>query len=217
MPIIQYMQGRQNQIDQMPNQYQIIAQFADKLAEDLRQREMKSRLNQLITKDLVEESYEVDPGGKLKPVYKRKEQKAYPYTREEKIEFEGIKSKKSKSNIQRMMDGEMPIPQGYRIGYGSKGQAILEKEGKPKKKEYLFTIPPGEMDKPGWFTGKATVEKAREKARKGERLDSAEATLLVMQNIKTKEDLEELIEKSEEYARQGVDVQKIIDYYTQKE
>lgn len=117
-----------------PDIYQRISQMAQGITEGMRQREVKSRLDKYIREDRVTPEFEIDPAtGRYNVTYKTKEEREYPYTREEKIEFEGIKNPpEPKSNIQRIIDGEMPMPKGYQIGYGKEGKPILEKIEKKK-------------------------------------------------------------------------------------
>ena len=46
-----------------------------------------------------------------------------------------------------------------------------------------------------------------------EELTAEEATLVTVQNIKTKQDLEELLENRTEYEAAGVNIQAILDHY----
>ena len=72
---------------------------------------------------------------------------------------------------------------------------------KPKKQDYLFKLPPKE--KKGKFMGIFGKEQS-------------EGTFKVLQGVKTKQDLEELIENREAYEAEGVDVGEILEYFMEK-
>ena len=78
-----------------------------------------------------------------------------------------------------------------------------------RKKEYIMKSPP---DKVKGFFG-SSLEDVQKKLDEGKDLNGKEKTLLVMQNVKTKSDLEDLIENREQYINEGVDVNYVLEYY----
>lgn len=112
---------------------------------------------------------------------------------------------------------------------------------KERKKDYLLVIPPKELEtkKRGFWsqvgdamlrtimgrpTGviaeadrTATITEAKRKYARGEALIPEEATLLTMNAIKTKQDIEELLENREQYEAEGVDVRLILDFFAPPE
>lgn len=132
------------------------------------------------------------------------------------------------------------LPEGWsfeREVAGGKLKITSEKE----KRDYLLKIPPKELEakKKGFWsqfgdamlrniTGglagditeasrTATIEEVKRKYKAGEDLSADEATLLVINSIKTKQDIEELLENREQYEGKGVDVERILEFFTTEE
>ena len=139
-------------------------------------------------------------------------------------------------------DTDFTLPEGWsfetKVGGGKlKIGTKTDKE----KKDYLLKIPPKEFDakkKEFWprlgdamlstLTGRnpgdvteadrtATITEAKRKYTAGEALSSEEATILTMNSVKTKQDIEELLERREEYEEKGVDVEFILKFFTTEE
>lgn len=91
-----------------------------------------------------------------------------------------------------------------------------------KDKKHLSDLSPAETEG-GWFGfDKTTLDDAKQKMGlvsvgalpEDKALTPEEATLVTMQNIKTEEDIQELINDRAEYEKMGVNVQMILDYHT---
>ena len=87
--------------------------------------------------------------------------------------------------------------------YGEKAKEFEKfksglKAKKEPKKDYLLKLPPATRER-GFL-----------------RKDLSKNTFKVIGNIKTKQDLEELIQNREEYQRAGTDIQYILNYFTGK-
>ena len=129
---------------------------------------------------------------------------------------------------------EVRPEQDFRLPWEYKGERLTiksPKERKEEKRDYLLRIPPKtveEKKKTNWarwfgYMGAeepevaTTITEAKRKYAAGEEMSSEEATLLVINNVKTKQDLEEILENRERYEEENVDVQKILDFFTAEE
>lgn len=141
------------------------------------------------------------------------------------------------SRIQQKKQRQMPLSEKEKK-FEEQYLGIRDKE----KKDYLLKIPPKEIEtksKGFWprfgdamirnltggvagapvteATRTGTIEEVKRKYKAGEALSPEEATLLTMNNIKTKQDIEELLENREQYESQGVDVERILEFFTTEE
>jgi hypothetical protein len=125
-------------------------------------------------------------------------------------QYQDVVKPEAQENIERALESTksdlkkgLVDPDDWQTDFNAKMKMINELTGAKEKKDFLFKLPPKELST-GSFLGIGGGPAYNQ------------PTFDVMQNIKTKQDLEELIQNREDYEAEGVNIERILEFWAEE-